>query len=366
MKIPFLSFDYQNNTIAAEIKEAFQRVFDSKWYILGKELQEFEANYAKFNCVGHCVGVANGLDALQIALNTLGIGPGDEVIVPSNTYIATWLAISAVGATIIPVEPVSTTFNLDPQGIPGAITSRTKLIMPVHLYGQPCQMEEIMTIAGASGLLVVEDNAQAQGATFNGRLAGSFGQINATSFYPTKNLGAFGDAGALTTDDAGLAAKASVLRNYGSEKKYYNEMIGVNSRLDEMQAAFLSVKLKFLHTWNRQRKELAKKYDELLAGTGDLLLPAVAAGAGHVYHLYVIQTKQRDKLQEYLGRAGIETSVHYPVPPHLQKAYRHRFKPGAFPVAERLAATSLSLPLYPGMPEKDLYAVTESIKAFYG
>ncbi|MEB0250006.1 DegT/DnrJ/EryC1/StrS family aminotransferase, partial [Mucilaginibacter sp. 5B2] len=234
MNIPFLSFTAQNNLIEDEIRAAFERVFQNKWYILGKEVSDFEQAYARYNQVQHCIGVANGLDALNIALKTLEVGEGDEVITPSKTFIATWLAISQTGATIVPVEPNPDTYNIDVNRLEAAITPKTKVIMPVHLYGQACQMDAIMQIAGKHNLFVIEDNAQAQGCTYNGKFTGSFGHINATSFYPTKNLGAYGDAGALTTDDAGLAQKANLIRNYGSEKKYYNEVIGVNSRLDEM------------------------------------------------------------------------------------------------------------------------------------
>jgi dTDP-4-amino-4,6-dideoxygalactose transaminase len=364
--IPFLSLDSQNELVQEEIYSAFRRVYQNKWYILGNEVKAFEKDYASFNKVSHCIGTGNGLDALHIALKSLGIGPGDEVIVPSNTFIASWLAVSYSGAKIVPVEPEITTHNLDIKKIEAAITSKTKAIMPVHLYGQACEMNSIMRIANAYGLFVIEDNAQAHGSSYNQQLTGSFGNINATSFYPTKNLGALGDAGALTTNDPELAEKAIILRNYGSEKKYHNEVAGFNSRLDELQAAFLSVKLKYLHKWTAERKTVAAFYHAHLAGINDLILPQTAPGCDHVYHLYVIRTKKRDHLQDYLDNNGIGTAIHYPIPPHLQKAYQQLgFKKGDFPIAEELAETCLSLPLNPGMKEDELCYIAGKIKTFY-
>jgi len=364
--IPFLSLDSQISLVESEIREAFERVLSSQWYILGKELQRFEQQYAAFNQVGHCIGVGNGLDALHIALKTLDIGPGDEVIVPSNTFIATWLAVTYSGASIVPVEPRLSTYNIDPDRIEAAITEKTRAIMPVHLYGQACEMTAIMRIAEKHGLAVIEDNAQAQGCTYNQKVTGSFGIINATSFYPTKNLGAFGDAGALTTNDETLAQLAMVLRNYGSEKKYHNERIGYNSRLDELQAAFLAVKLKYMQVWTSERQAIGAFYDHKLAGIQGLTLPEIAENAGHVYHLYVVRTSKRDELQNYLEQKGIGTGVHYPVPPHLQKAYRQLgYQAGDFPIAEQLAQTCLSLPLNPGMTTAALDLITDSIQEFY-
>ncbi|WP_413666215.1 DegT/DnrJ/EryC1/StrS family aminotransferase [Mucilaginibacter sp. Mucisp86] len=366
MNIPFLSFTGQNNLVEEEIRAAFERVFQNKWYILGKEVSDFEKAYAAYNKVQHCIGVGNGLDALHLALKALDIGEGDEVIAPSNTFIATWLAISQVKATIVPVEPDRFTYNLDPHLIIMAITPKTKAIMPVHLYGQACQMDAIMQIAAQNNLFVIEDNAQAQGCTYNEQLTGSFGHINATSFYPTKNLGAYGDAGALTTNDVGLAHKVNLLRNYGSEKKYYNEVIGLNSRLDELQAAFLSVKLKYLNGWIDERRKIAEAYFEQLAGISELILPAIASGAEHVYHLYVVRTSKRDALEKHLNNHGIGTGIHYPVPAHLQKAYSHLgYQKGDFPIAEELAETCLSLPLNPGMSDEEIEYVCKTIKKFY-
>ncbi|MET3979698.1 dTDP-4-amino-4,6-dideoxygalactose transaminase [Mucilaginibacter sp. UYP25] len=367
MNVPFLSFTGQNHLIEAKIRAAFERVFQNNWYILGKEVSDFERAYANYNQVQNCIGVANGLDALHIALKSLEVGEGDEVITPSNTFIATWLAISQTGATIIPVEPDPGTFNLDVTRLEAVITPKTKVIMPVHLYGQACQMDAIMQIASKHDLYVVEDNAQAQGCTYNGKPTGSFGNINATSFYPTKNLGAYGDAGALTTNDAGLARKAKLIRNYGSEKKYYNDVIGVNSRLDELQAAFLLVKLEYLNGWLNERKQIAAAYTDQLAGIPGLILPVTAPGADHVYHLYVIRTARRDELEQHLTGKGIGTAIHYPVAPHLQKAYGHLgYKKGDFPIAEELAETCLSLPLNPGMTEGEIKYVCEIIRLFHG
>ena len=325
----------------------------SAWYVLGKELEAFEQEYAAYCDSKHCVGVANGLDALHLLLRAYGIGAGDEVIVPSNTYIATWLAVSQVGATPVPVEPDEKTFNLDPAGLAAALTPRTKAIMPVHLYGQPADMDPIMAFARQHGLKVIEDNAQAQGARYKGRRSGSLGDAAGHSFYPGKNLGAFGDAGAITTDDATLADRVRTLRNYGSKKKYYNEVKGYNSRLDELQAALLRVKLKKLDEWNACRGVVAKNYLDQMAGVEDLQLPFVPEWAGPVWHLFVVRHPQRDRLQEQLTAAGIGTMIHYPVPPHLSGAYAGDGWPsGTFPLAEKLAATVLSLPMGPHLSKE--------------
>jgi dTDP-4-amino-4,6-dideoxygalactose transaminase len=354
-----------NADVKAETLASFEHFFDKAWYVLGDQVKQFENEYANFNQTNHCVGVANGLDALIIALKTLNIGKGDEVIVPSNTYIASWLAVSYVGATPIAVEPKMDTYNINPELIEASVTSRTKAIMPVHLYGQCCEMDSIMTIAKKHGIAVVEDNAQSQGATYNGKLAGSFGDINGTSFYPGKNLGAYGDAGAITTNNDALAQRAMVIRNYGSQKKYYNDEQGINSRLDEVQAGFLSIKLKNLAKWNANRNHIAAKYMELLAGTTDLVLPTIANGATSVFHLFVIRTSKRDALQQYLQQQGIGTLIHYPVPPHLQKAYSElNGKPGDYPIAEEIANTCLSLPMFPGMTDEEITYVSSHIQQF--
>jgi len=366
VKIPFLSFDAGNDRIRNEMIYAFQQVFESKWYVLGNYVQQFEKEYAAFNKVRHCVGVSNGLDALFLSLKALGVVENDEVIVPSNTYIATLLAVSYIGAIPVLVEPKIDTYNIDPEKIEAAITARTKAIMPVHLYGQCCEMKDIMAIAEKHGLFVIEDNAQSQGSSHYGQLAGSFGHINGTSFYPGKNLGALGDAGAVTTNDEELAKKVSVLRNYGSEKKYYNETIGYNMRLDELQAALLSVKLKYLDVWTKERQQIAAWYNEALKDNDDLILPVTAKEASHVYHLYVVRAIRRDELQKYLHQQGIGTLIHYPIPPHLQKAYNHLgFKKRDFPVAEEIADTCLSLPIWPGMTNKEVDYISECIQSFF-
>ena len=366
MKIDFLNFGGMHDPIRSEIIDAMTKVYDSHWYIQGSHLTRFEENYAKYNNTHFAKGVSNGLDALYLALKTLNIGPGDEVIVPSNTYIASLLAVTLNGAKPVLVEPNILTYNIDPKKIEKAITQNTKAILPVHLYGQICEMEEIMQIAEKHGLYVVEDNAQAHGATFNNQLAGSWGHINATSFYPGKNLGALGDAGAITTNFEEFADKISVFRNYGSHKKYYNEVIGHNMRLDELQAAILDVKLKYIHLWTEKRKILAEMYHENLKHLSDIILPFTHPNATHVYHLFVIRTEYRDQLQQYLTQNQIGTLIHYPVPPHLQEAYNHlNFKKGDFPIAEEIANTCLSLPLWPGMTKEMVDFVCQHIEKFF-
>jgi dTDP-4-amino-4,6-dideoxygalactose transaminase len=358
MKIPFLNFTPMHAPIKSEIVQAFESFYDSNWYILGDKV--------KFNQTEYAVGISNGLDALHIALISLGIGIGDEVIVPSNTYIATALAVSYVGATPVFVEPNIDTYNIDPTKIEAVINSKTKAIMPVHLYGQACEMEAIKAIATKHNLFIIEDNAQSQGASYNNIFTGAWGDMNGTSFYPGKNLGALGDAGAITTNNIDLAQKAIVLRNYGSQKKYYNEVIGHNMRLDECQAAFLSLKLKYLHEWTKQRQQIAAWYDEALKDIDSIILPKKAENATHVYHLYVIRTSRRDELQAYLNAEGIGTLIHYPIPPHLQQAYGHLgLKKGDFPIAEEIANTCLSLPLWPGMTIIDVQFVAKNINIFF-
>ena len=365
MQIPFLSFDYMHQQVKADIQSAFNDVFDSNLFILGNKVKFFEESYAKFNKANYCIGVGNGLDALIISLRALDIGVGDEVIVPSNTYIASLLAISAVGAKPVLVEPRIDTYNINPDLIEVAITKKTKAILPVHLYGQACEMDNILAIAIKYNLVIIEDNAQSQGASFNGLQTGIFGSINGTSFYPGKNLGALGDAGAITTNDKNLYNKALSLRNYGSQKKYYNEVKGYNSRLDEMQAAFLSVKLNYLNEWNENRQEIANLYIRLLKNTPEIILPKIAEGATSVFHLFVIRTNKRDKLQAYLAEKGIGTVIHYPVPPHLQEAYKEfGYKKNDFPIAEEIADTCLSLPIYPGLTEENVKFVSKAIIEF--
>jgi dTDP-4-amino-4,6-dideoxygalactose transaminase len=366
MQIPFLSFNKMHDDLKTELNAVFNKVYDSHWYIMGNELKNFEANYAAYSHTKFCSGLANGLDALIISLKTLNIGKGDEVIVPSNTYIATWLAASYVGATPIPVEPRMDTYNIDPDLIEKAITKNTKVIMPVHLYGQACEMDKIMAIAKKHNLYVVEDNAQAQGAFCNNQITGSFGDINATSFYPAKNLGALGDAGAITTNNEALYTMANVIRNYGSEKKYYNQIKGVNSRLDELQAAILNAKLKYLDTWNKERNVIAAKYTERLKGIEGIIIPFTAEGCTTVVHQYVFRTKKRNELQEHLNKNGIGTLIHYPVPAHLQEAYKeYNYKKSDFPIAEEIAETCLSLPIYLGLKDEEIDYIANTIKSFF-
>lgn len=365
-KIPFLNLAPQHSIIKNEMAQAFETVYDSNWFVMGQKVTAFEHDYASFNQTRYAIGVSNGLDALFLALRALEIGLGDEVIVASNSYIACVLAVSYVGATPIFVEPDRLTYTINPALIERAITTKTKAIMPVHLYGQACEMEAIMAIAKQYNLKVIEDNAQSHGATFNGKLTGSWGDANGTSFYPGKNLGALGDAGAVTTNSKAIAEKIQMLRNYGSKEKYYNEVIGNNMRLDEMQAAFLSVKLRYLKEWTNQRQQIAVWYDDALQGIDEIILPHTHIEATHCYHLYVIRATNRDALQNYLAERDIETLLHYPIPPHLQVAYHHLgYKKGDFPIAEELATTSLSLPIWPGMTKENCIQVAAAIKEFY-
>ena len=366
MNIPFLNFEPMHSAIRAEMVEAFEDFYDSHWYVLGDRLTQFERAYSEFNQVKHTVGISNGLDAIFIALKVLGVKTGDEVIMPSNTFIATVLAVSYTGATPVFVEPDAQTYLIDISKLEEAISFKTKVIIPVHLYGQVCRMDELMVIAKKHDLKVIEDNAQAHGAMYKGRMTGTFGDINATSFYPGKNLGALGDAGAITTDNETYALKAKMLRNYGSSQKYTHEVIGHNMRMDELQASFLSVKLKYLSEWTSKRQIIASWYREQLAEVKDITLPFVHPEATHVYHLFVIRTSKRDQLQSFLQEKGIGTLIHYPIPPHLQKAYDHLgYKIGDFPIAEELANTSLSLPIWPGMDQSQVNFISDQIKSFF-
>ncbi len=347
MNIPFLDLGAPYLELQHELDEAYRRVMESGWYILGHETEAFEAEFGAYCEVQHCIGVGNGLDALHLILRAMDIGAGDEVIVPSNTYIATWLAVSYAGATPVPVEPDERTFNLDPARIEAAITPRTKAIMPVHLYGQPADMEPINLLAEKFNLKVIEDAAQAHGARYRGKRTGGLGHAAGFSFYPGKNLGAIGDGGAVTTNDADLAERIMLLRNYGSKVKYWNEEKGFNSRLDELQAAFLRVKLSRLDEWNERRQKVALQYLNGLTLAG-LRLPFVPDWCEPVWHLFVVCHPDRDRLQRLLKEADIGTLIHYPVPPHLQQAYREfQLKIGDYPLAERLANETLSLPIGP-------------------
>ena len=349
MNVPFLDLQASYLELKLELDVAVSRVVSSGWYIGGPEVEDFEAEYAKY-CGANCaVGVANGLDALHLALRAMDVGPGDEVIVPSNTYIATWLAVSQCGATPVPVEPDIATYNINPRLIEAAITPRTKVILPVHLYGQPADLDPILAIARRHGLKVLEDGAQAHGARYQGKRIGAHGDAVAWSFYPGKNLGAMGDGGAVTTNDECLADRIRVLRNYGSRVKYVNEVKGYNSRLDPLQAAILRVKLAHLDEWNARRSAIAAHYQEGLADCG-LTPPHVPDGTEPVWHLYVVLNPQREALQQALTSAGVGTLIHYPIPPHLQGAYSDLgFGKGAFPIAERIHNDVLSLPMSPSM-----------------
>jgi len=383
MKIPFLDIHAGYLELKDGFDAAYHRVMDSGWVLLGEETRAFEAEFAAYGETKHCVAVGNGLDALQLVLRAWEIGPGDEVIVPAHTFIATWLAVSNVGARPVPVEPDEAACNIDPERIEAAITPRTKAIIPVHLYGQPADMDPVMALAEKHGLKVLEDNAQALGARYKGRRTGSLGHAAAASFYPGKNLGAFGDAGAVTTGDDNLADRVRMLRNYGSTVKYRHELTGLNSRIDELQAAFLRVKLRHLDQWNARRKSLASLYlshlpaavsvrrgglrlsdlsSQIFSVSGFQLLPSVLPWADSVWHLFVIRHSQRDALQNHLAGQGIQTIIHYPVPPHLSGAYAGMgFKRGDFPIAEKLAGEVLSLPIGPHLTSESIEAVCRAV-----
>jgi dTDP-4-amino-4,6-dideoxygalactose transaminase len=361
--VPFVDLVRQHQACGSELERAIHAVLQSGWFIRGPQVEAFEQEFARYCGVPFCVGVGNGLDAIELLLQAYGVGPGDEVIVPSNTFIATWLAASGVGATVVAVEPDPQTHNISPDRIRGAISARTRCIIPVHLYGQPADMDPIMAMADQHGLVVIEDNAQAQGALYKGRPTGSLGHAAATSFYPGKNLGALGDGGAILTRDAQIAEKVRVLGNYGSTKKYHHEVTGQNSRLDELQAAVLRVKLKHLPAWNAQRKVLAAEYTRALAGLA-IKTPFVPAWADPVWHLYVIESAQRDALQAHLAGQSIQSVIHYPIPPHQQPCYGVSHGHLSFPVAEHLAQRVLSLPMFPGLQPDEQAQVVSAIRRF--
>ena len=360
-KIPLIDLRAGYLELKNELEDAFVRVMNSGLYISGEEVTFFEAEYAKFCESRHCVGVGNGLDALFLALTAMDIGPGDEVIVPSNTYIATWLAVSRTGATPVPVDPQQDTYNIDATRIESSITGKTKAIIPVHLYGQPADLDPILSLAQRYGLKVLEDAAQAHGARYRGKRIGAHGDAVAWSFYPSKNLGAMGDAGAVTTNDNCLAERIRILANYGSHVKYHNQLQGTNSRLDPIQAAILSVKLKYLDEWNRRRSALSKAYTDGLVDCG-LTLPVVPDWADPVWHQYVVRVSERDALENALAQAGVATMIHYPIPPHLQQTYAEmNLGSRCFPVAERLACEVLSLPMGPHLTLEQQRHVIASI-----
>ena len=366
MKIPFSSFLPMERDLEQDLRGAFDRVFRRSWYIGGAEDEAFEQAFADYCGARHCIGVGNGLDALMLALKALDIGAGDEVIVPSSTFIATALAVTYVGAKVVFVEPDIHTCNIDPARIEGAITEHTRAIMPVHLYGQACDMDPIMAIARSHGLKVVEDCAQAHGATYKGRRVGTFGDAAGFSFYPGKNLGALGDAGAVVTNDDALAERVRALGNYGSDYKYHHIYKGNNSRLDELQAAFLLAKLPHLDRMNAERRRIADRY---ISGMHNprVELPCVRADCVPVWHIFAVRCDARDALEQYLEDCGIGTNKHYPIPMHLQECYRDLgFKRGDFPIAEAISATELSLPMYYGMTEGEIEHVIDAINAFEG
>ncbi len=364
MKVPFLELKPAYEELREELDAAYHRVMDSGWYLLGAELEAFESEYSAYCGTKHCIGVGNGLDALQISLKAYGVGPGDEVIVPAHTFIATWLAVANVGATPVGVEPDPGTYNIDPSRIEQAVTKRTKAILPVHLYGQPADMDPILQIANRHGLVVIEDAAQAQGAKYKGRTVGALGHAAAHSFYPGKNLGAFADAGAITTNDDAIAQRLRLLRNYGSQVKYHYEEAGVNSRLDELQAAFLRVKLRHLDGWNDRRRALASEYLQAFSAldipTDQFKLPVIPEWATPVWHLFVVQIAERQELQDRLASAEIGTQIHYPIPPHKTAAFPD-FSDHSYPITEQIAEHCLSLPMGPHL---DLHHVKPIVQLF--
>jgi dTDP-4-amino-4,6-dideoxygalactose transaminase len=362
MNIPFLDLSAAYRELQTEIDAAVARTLASGYYIGGPEVEAFEEEFASYCGATHAVGVANGLDALHLALRAMDVGPGDEVIVPSNTYIATWLAVSQCGATPVPVEPDARTFNIDPALIEAAITPRTKVILPVHLYGQPADMDPILDIARKHGLRVLEDGAQAHGARYKGQRLGAHGDAVAWSFYPGKNLGAMGDGGAVTTNDPQIADRLRVLRNYGSRVKYVNEVQGYNSRLDPLQAAILRVKLAKLDEWNARRSAIAQRYQQGLVNCG-LTLPHVPEWAEPVWHLFVVRCRQRDALQNHLTSQGVQTLIHYPIPPHQQQAYPE-WNALSFTLSEAIHQQVLSLPIGPTLTLQDADQVAQACNSF--
>lgn len=364
MRIPFVTFVPMERELDKELRAAFTRVFENSWYIDGAEDKAFEKAFAEYCNADYCVGCGNGLDALMLSLKALGIGAGDEVIVPSNTFIATVLAVTYVGATPVLVEPDINTFNINPSLIEEKITDKTKAIMPVHLYGQACDMDAIMAIAKKYNLFVIEDCAQAHGATYKGKTIGTFGDAAGFSFYPGKNLGALGDAGAVVTNNKETADKLRALGNYGSDYKYHHIYQGTNSRLDELQAAFLSAKIPFMDKMNENRRQIAKKYLEGI-NNPNVILPYVMPENEHVWHVFAIRSNRRDELAAYLGEKEIGVNKHYPIPIHMQECYKELgIKEGELPIAEEISATQLSLPLYYGMTDEEVEYVINCINQF--
>ncbi|WP_417811905.1 DegT/DnrJ/EryC1/StrS family aminotransferase [Thalassospira alkalitolerans] len=364
MTIAFLDPGQIYQELREELDDAYHRVMNSGVYVLGQSVSSFEDNYAKYCQANHCIGVASGLDALLLTLRALEIGPGDEVIVPAHTFIATWLAVSQTGATPIPIEIDDSTFNMRADLIETAITQRTKAVIPVHLYGQPASIDEIIEVARRHKLYVIEDAAQAHGAKYKDQRIGAHGDAATWSFYPGKNLGAYGDAGAITTNNTDLADRLRVLRNYGSREKYHHEIQGLNSRLDSLQAALLDVKLRHLDKWNAHRESIAQAYLDGLKYC-EITLPHVPEWASPAWHLFVIRTPNRNQLQEHLNKAGIGNLIHYPVPPHLQKAYENAgYRKGDFPVCEATATEVISLPMGPHISSSACEEIISSVARF--
>jgi dTDP-4-amino-4,6-dideoxygalactose transaminase len=364
MKVSYLSLASDNNYEL--LSEAFREVLESGVYLFGSQLDDFEVQFSQFCGVVYSAGVGTGYDALYLSLKSLDLKPGDKIIIPAHTFVASWHAAANAGLQIVPIDADIHSFNLQVDNLEASFNSSVKAIMPVHMYGQTCSMDKIVDFCKRNQVKCIEDFAQSHGASYKGKRAGSMGDIGATSFYPVKNLGALGDGGAITTNSQTLIQKAKMFRNYGSEQKYYYNEIGINSRLGELQAAFLNVKLKLLDNANKVRREIAQRYINELDGIGDLILPLESEDCFHVYHLFVIKTKERNNLKEFLEKKEIETLIHYPIPPHLQKAYKFMgFKKGDFPVAERIASDALSLPCYPGLPATHQEYVIESIRSFF-
>ena len=363
MKVPFLNLGEEYKSIKDEIDDAYKKVMNSGWYILGGEVGQFEREFAQYCDVNFCIGTGNGLDAIQLLLRSFEIGYGDEVIVPAHTFIATWLAVTNVGACPVPIDINEETYNIDVDLVEGAITEKTKAIIVVHLYGQPAEMNEITKIAARYKLRVIEDAAQAHGASYGGKRVGGLADAAAFSFYPVKNLGAFGDGGAITTNESGTSEKARMMANYGSSTKYEHELLGVNSRLDELQAAFLRIKLKKMEKWNQSRREIAKAYKNGITNR-NVILPKSEKEAGPVWHLFVIRHRRRDQLQDYLRKKEVQTLIHYPIPPHMSKAYGEMMKHRKFPVTEAISKEILSLPMSPFLKVNELDFITDQINKF--
>jgi dTDP-4-amino-4,6-dideoxygalactose transaminase len=363
MNVPFVDLGPMHRQAAERLETAWSAVRDSNMFVLGKQVDEFQRSFAGYCETEFAIGVANGLDAIALILQALGIGPGDEVIVPANTFIATWLAVSKVGARPVPADCDQSTGNIDPAAVRNAITQRTRAVIPVHLYGRPAELSELSQIAQTAGIYLVEDAAQAHGARYCGRRVGSFGIAAAFSFYPAKNLGALGDGGAVTTNDRKIAEKVRLLSNYGASVKYHHEIAGSNSRLDELQAAFLAAKLPYLDEWNTERRNIADRYTAELQSIPGLHIPPSSNHIEPVWHLYTVRTSRRDQLAAGLAVNGVQTVIHYPIPPHLQPAFADLgYRAGSFPVSEYICSEIVSLPMWPGMTKDMIRHVIDSIR----